>query len=170
MFFVLVSSTGNSFKNKSLRILNSSILFLRVIMDSAITPVKPKKVLTEAQRLAFLKGREKRMANIEKKRLEKEEVKEMDMPPPLPVEVKVSAPAPEPEPEPEPSAAAPKEVPRTIDENKIADTVAERVWLKLQEAKPKRKPYTRRETSSNSESEPAPPPVVPPPTHSFTWM
>ena len=147
-------------------------------MDSAITPVKPKKVLTEAQRLAFLKGREKRMANIEKKRLEKEEVKEMDMPPPLPVKVKVSAPAPEPEPEPEPSAAAPKEVPRTktpepklhIDENKIADTVAERVWLKLQEAKPKRKPYTRRETSSNSESEPAPPPVLPPPTHSFTWM
>jgi hypothetical protein len=32
---------------------------------------KPKKVLSEAQRLAFLKGREKRMANIEKKRLEK---------------------------------------------------------------------------------------------------
>jgi len=29
--------------------------------------------LSEAQRLAFLKGREKRMANIEKKRLEKEE-------------------------------------------------------------------------------------------------
>lgn len=34
---------------------------------------KPKRVLTEAQRLAFLKGREKRMANLEKKRLEKEE-------------------------------------------------------------------------------------------------
>jgi len=31
---------------------------------------KPKRVLTEAQRLAFLKGREKRMANIEKKRQE----------------------------------------------------------------------------------------------------
>ena len=30
-------------------------------------------MLTEAQRLAFLKGREKRMANLEKKRLEKEE-------------------------------------------------------------------------------------------------
>ena len=178
MFLVLVSSTGNSFKNRSFKILNSSIFFRRAIMDSAITPVKPKKVLTEAQRLAFLKGREKRMANIEKKRLEKEEVKEMEMPPPLPV-TRTKTTAPEPEAAVEPAAAAaPKEVPRTqtpepkmhLDENKIADTVAERVWLKLQEAKPKRKPYTRRET--NSESAPsetsAPPP--PPPTHSFTWM
>jgi len=32
------------------------------------TEEKPKKVLTEAQRLAFLKGREKRMANLEMKR------------------------------------------------------------------------------------------------------
>ena len=35
--------------------------------------IKPKRVLSEAQRLAFLKGRETRMANLEKKRLEKEE-------------------------------------------------------------------------------------------------
>jgi len=35
---------------------------------------KPKRVLTEAQRLAFLKGREKRMANIEKKKLEQQEM------------------------------------------------------------------------------------------------
>jgi len=166
MFLVLVSSTGNSFRNRSFKILNSSILFRRAIMDSAITPVKPKKVLTEAQRLAFLKGREKRMANIEKKRLEKEEVKEMEMPPPLPVT------APEPEP------AAPKEVPRTqtpepkmqLDENKIADTVAERVWLKLQQTKPKRKPYTRRETNSESAPSETSAPAPPPPTHSFTWL
>lgn len=32
---------------------------------------KPKRQLTEAQRLAFLKGREKRLANIEKRRQEK---------------------------------------------------------------------------------------------------
>ncbi len=37
---------------------------------------KPKRVLTEVQRLAFLKGREKRMANIEKKRQEKIEQSE----------------------------------------------------------------------------------------------
>jgi hypothetical protein len=48
--------------------------------------VKPKRVLTEAQRLAFLKGREKRMANIEKKRLEKLEADQMELPaaPPKP--------------------------------------------------------------------------------------
>lgn len=39
---------------------------------------QPKKTLTEAQRLAFLKGREKRMANIEKKRLEDEEKKAIE--------------------------------------------------------------------------------------------
>ena len=38
---------------------------------------KPKRELTEAQRLAFLKGREKRMANIEKSRLAKLEFQEM---------------------------------------------------------------------------------------------
>lgn len=38
-----------------------------------LSSIKPKRVLTEAQRLAFLKGRETRMANLEKKRLEKEE-------------------------------------------------------------------------------------------------
>jgi hypothetical protein len=37
---------------------------------------KPKRVLTEAQRLAFLKGREKRMANIERKRQEKLEAED----------------------------------------------------------------------------------------------
>lgn len=39
---------------------------------------KPKRVLTEAQRLAFLKGREKRLANIERKR---QEQMELDLPP-----------------------------------------------------------------------------------------
>lgn len=48
---------------------------------------KPKKTLSEAQRLAFLKGREKRMANIEKKKLEEEEknqVTAIASPPPKP--------------------------------------------------------------------------------------
>lgn len=36
---------------------------------------KPKRQLTEAQRLAFIKGREKRLANLVRKRKEKEEEK-----------------------------------------------------------------------------------------------
>lgn len=130
-------------------------------MESApdMAATKPKKVLTEAQRLAFLKGREKRMANIEKKRLEKEEAKQ------------VEEPAPEPPPEiPTLKRAEPRATstppPPSIDENKIADTVAERVWAKMQAAKPKRKPYTRKEKTETSLT----PPPPPPPTHSFTWM
>jgi hypothetical protein len=131
-------------------------------MEDMAAP-KPKKVLTEAQRLAFLKGREKRMANIEKKRLEKEEAKQVEETP-APVETK-----PEPPPEmPTLKRAEPRATAPAIDENKIADTVAERVWAKLQLAKPKRKPYTRKEKSEPSS--PPPPPPPPPPTHSFTWM
>lgn len=52
-------------------------------MDS-ISQDKPKKVLTEAQRLAFLKGREKRMANLEKKRLADLELASASMSPPPP--------------------------------------------------------------------------------------
>jgi len=136
-------------------------------MESApdMAAAKPKKVLTEAQRLAFLKGREKRMANIEKKRLEKEEAKQVEEAP---------APAPEPPPEiptlkraePRATSTPPPPPPPSIDENKIADTVAERVWAKMQAAKPKRKPYTRKEKSEASST----PPPPPPPTHSFTWM
>lgn len=37
---------------------------------------KPKRQLTEAQRLAFMKGREKRLANLAKKREEKLSLKE----------------------------------------------------------------------------------------------
>lgn len=46
---------------------------------------KSKRVLTEAQRLAFLKGREKRMANIEKKRQERLEQNDETNQPPTPV-------------------------------------------------------------------------------------
>lgn len=46
--------------------------------DTTSVPTKPKRVLTEAQRLAFLKGREKRMANIMKKREEKLEAEQME--------------------------------------------------------------------------------------------
>lgn len=68
---------------------------------------KPKRVLTEAQRLAFLKGREKRMANLERKRQEKIEAEEKTAPmapPPLAEpKTKIEPPSqPEPQPETEP--------------------------------------------------------------------
>jgi hypothetical protein len=42
------------------------------VVNEAV-PDKPKRVLTEAQRLAFIKGREKRMQNIMMKKAAKEE-------------------------------------------------------------------------------------------------
>jgi hypothetical protein len=51
--------------------------------------------LTEAQRLAFLKGREKRMANLEKKKLEDKEALENEMMQLLKEEMASSAVAPE---------------------------------------------------------------------------
>jgi hypothetical protein len=42
------------------------------------TTTKPKKVLTEAQRLAFMKGREKRLQNIMLKKAAKEEENKME--------------------------------------------------------------------------------------------
>lgn len=51
------------------RSVNDDAVVLEPDPDPSFT--KPKRVLTEAQRLAFLKGREKRMANIERKRQEK---------------------------------------------------------------------------------------------------
>jgi len=70
---------------------------VNVIVDPAQAteaPPKPKRQLTEAQRLAFLKGREKRMANIERKRQEKLEaekefsvqVQEEPQPKPIPLQ------------------------------------------------------------------------------------
>lgn len=61
-------------------------------MEPEIGESKPKRQLTEVQRLAFLKGREKRLANIEKRRQEQieekqhieESVKEPSTPPPKP--------------------------------------------------------------------------------------
>lgn len=49
-----------------------------VIPPEPAPPAKPKRVLTEAQRLAFIKGREKRLANLERKRMEKEEAKMLE--------------------------------------------------------------------------------------------
>lgn len=62
---------------------------------------KPKRVLTEAQRLAFLKGREKRMANIERKRQEKLEAESVNHDPIIHPTPSIPEPDPDPEPKPE---------------------------------------------------------------------
>lgn len=118
---------------------------------------KPKRVLTEAQRLAFLKGREKRMANIEKKKLEAEEAKQVQVqenaePAPVPVPVPVQVPVPVPE-------------PTHIDEDKLAASITERVLRGIQETKPKRKPYTRKPKPVVAD-EPESKPVV----NNFSWL
>jgi len=133
---------------------------------------KPKRVLTEAQRLAFLKGREKRMANIEKKRLEKLEsssISHPEIPPTLqvpdvlepstvipeiptpPPPTPSAIPAPTPSPAPAvipilpPTPPAPPVTP-FIDEGKLANDVADLVLRKMQESKPKRKPREKKIT------------------------
>lgn len=62
---------------------------------------KPKRQLTEAQRLAFMKGREKRLANIEKRRQEKlEQEKAQPVKEEIPSipEAEVTTPKPQPKP------------------------------------------------------------------------
>jgi len=120
---------------------------------------QPKRVLTEVQRLAFMKGREKRLANIERRKQEK-------------LEEEQSAEAPE--------EHIPEHIPEPIkplfneDEfaTKIATIVMERLESKIvpppTPVKPKRK-YTKR-------VEPPPPPApvqTPPPPpvmKQFSWI
>jgi len=148
-----------------------------------------KRVLTEAQRLAFLKGREKRMANIEKKRLEKleqEEIKPEPEPQIIPNDEKPKQeelkPEPKPEPEyeikPEPKTVTPPpskpklkrttvQMPPAIDEDKIAAMVAEQVLKKMEESKPKPKPRKPRVAKPHSpKSEEKPTPQV----NNFSWL
>lgn len=95
--------------------------------------VKPKRQLTEAQRLAFMKGREKRLANLAKRREEKLEAERensnMNVDPVVP------------------QTSSPQEVASDGDlAKRVADMVMERmstVHSAPPEPKPKRK-YTRR--------------------------
>ena len=97
-------------------------------MESMILADAPKKVLSEAQRLAFLKGREKRMANIEKKKLENAEKEQSTIKPKpktkvkqdrvLETEIAVEA-KPKQEPEPEPKIEQKTNPVVIVDEPKI---------------------------------------------------
>lgn len=126
---------------------------------------KPKKELTEAQRLAFLKGREKRMANLEKARLAKEEAKQQEINEPAPaivIKEEIASP---------PTPSIPEPVPPTthpvIDSDEIATKVV-KLMLEKKTAKTKPKP------------KPKPRPVTPPPpkytpdlqptTTTFSWL
>lgn len=57
---------------------NSSVSVGTTNAEISLKTGKPKKILTEAQRLAFMKGREKRLANLEKRRQEKLEAKQFE--------------------------------------------------------------------------------------------
>jgi hypothetical protein len=161
---VVSSPTGNSCRYKSINNFSSEIFFFRSMSDA----IKPKRVLTEAQRLAFLKGREKRMANIEKRRLEKEEQKQVEAEPipelPIPVLKRQVAEDVKPAPA---SSPAPAPAPAPDVDDKIV-TAIEKLIQKMQPpAKPVRKPYTRKPKEESSEPTPASPP---PSVRTFTWM
>lgn len=131
-------------------------------MASPIAPVsKPKKKLTEAQRLAFLKGREKRMANLEKARLAKEEAKQQDINEPasaVVIKEEVSSPV------------LPEPIPPTthvIDSDEIANKVV-KLMLEKNNAKPKSKPKPKPRSVT-----PPPPPKYTAdfqPTTTFNWL
>lgn len=124
----MLDPTGNFSLNNSRRKASSLLKFSRAIMDS-ISQEKPKKVLTEAQRLAFLKGREKRMANLEKKRLADLEIASASMSPP-------------------PSKPKLKRQTNKLEENSIP----------VQETKPQEQPPSEANDTKPSTPPPPPPP------------
>lgn len=128
-----------------------------------------KKVLTEAQRLAFLKGREKRMANIEKKRLEKAELEEQQQQPPS---------SPKSETPPPPKVVTPVASTTPFDDL-FAKMVAKEVLHSIRSeippppvpAKKPRKARTVKPKPVVETPSPAPVPTDPtPPAHNFSWM
>jgi len=127
---------------------------------------KPKRVLTEAQKLAFMKGREKRAANIQQRKLEKQQ--EQQHPDVIPTTPPQSKKAPPPD----------------VDYDLLADKLAERLSAKQKPSTPpitpppKKRGYTRR---VGIDTTPPPPPPPPPPravpmpalkrnTTDFNWM
>jgi len=135
-----------------------------------VAEVKPKRQLTEAQRLAFLKGREKRLANIARKREEKLEMeraietKPVDAPvSPPPLEKITERPAPT-------AIRTPDFNPDEIAD-KVASLVHERIKSELPPPPPPkkpRKPRTPRAAASHDDA--PPPPPVQRQTASFQWM
>lgn len=113
--------------------------------------IKPKRQLTEAQKLAFEKGRAKRLANLEKKRQESIEAEAAG----LKREVPIKTPSP-------------------IDYDKLADKVVNKIKQDMPPPAPIKRKYERKAPPSPI----APPPVampspqlpVVPPRVEFNWM
>lgn len=131
---------------------------------------KPKRQLTEAQRLAFIKGREKRLANLAKKREEKFELQKS----------KLETVAPERPKTPPPSTEA-QAVAQVDQSSDLAERVADIVFNRISstqvvhpQEKPKRK-YVRRYQPDSpvkpSRKSPSPEPYVAPvPQKTYFWM
>lgn len=148
---------------------------------------KPKRVLTEAQRLAFLKGREKRMANIEKKRLEKLEVEEAMKKPIEPLQVaeetkptttppdaalpKLTSPPPSP-----PKLKIHKRTRQLPLEERVASRVVEELSKQQQQKTPSEEPPAKKKRTyirkvKSEASIPENKPVVSStPIQNFSWM
>lgn len=124
--------------------------------ESIAPDTKPKKVLTEAQRLAFMKGREKRLANIEKKRLEKLEAENK-------LEEIQTVVAPQPQTQTEP-----------INEDKLAKRIVEMIQQQAPPKKPRKtrqpKPKADPEPESKPDSQTPPANTVPPFMKTFNWL
>lgn len=118
----------------------------KVEIQQIPAPSKPKRVLTEAQRLAFLKGREKRLANIEKRRQEKiEEVQQSikeDIPPKPILKRQTN------KQEIDYDAIADRILQRLSDRNAVSDTEEEEEPKPRQKRKYTKRPATRSLTPS----------------------
>lgn len=122
-------------------------------------------MLTEAQKLAFLKGREKRLANLEKKRQEKLEADQKKDDTKEPVEVLIDQPD-------EARNVSPLTelekladlILQKMDENKLKDVPPAMV---VEEPKAPSKPRVKR---AKIESKPEIAKESVPPTHVFNWI
>lgn len=131
------------------------------VVESVISPVaaKPKRELTEAQRLAFMKGREKRLANLQARKAEKKMMEqELELPPPEPVPEVVRQPLRE--------TPAPTAVRQEFDEGALIDKITTRLVAEL---KPPKKPRKPRAPSRRHEPELEPIIETPLPRRTFKW-
>lgn len=123
---------------------------------------KKKRTLTEAQRLAFLKGREKRMLNIQKKKEEKEEAIRLLKEEKEPVETA--------EPTPLIAEARKPEYDEDAHAKKVADYVYMKLMSDIPQPPPQRAPRKPRRPKAVAEPTPvATAPVVPPPAKNIAW-
>lgn len=126
---------------------------------------KPKRVLTEAQRLAFMKGREKRLANIERKRQEKLEAQQAEAEYEKPIIAEKAVFTEKPVEKPAPSIVIPDEF-----AEKVASIVADRI--KIPDPPKVKRAYRRKVVHPDDPEKPVhvmPVTAVLPERH-FSWL